>query len=237
MLSGLMDMDAKPTVSALGLQTNVSAFWSLENTSWLDDTGNGNTLTQSATPPTVVTGIVGNAAKFVSASSESLSIASNSFLAVGGGNYSLQCWVKVTIVGGAWFSKSTGGFANREFSFIDIFSSGHFYGFNFYKSNAVISTLTSTVPVDTTTFHHLVATWDGTTVRFYVDAGTPVTNVPGLGSVNSTSSVLIGEDGDGNVFGDAVVDQVGIWKGRVLSATDVTNLYNGGAGLSWAAMA
>ena len=33
---------------------------------------------------------------------------------------------------------------------------------------------------------------------------------------------------------DGAVDEVGLWHGRILSATDVTNLYNGGAGVTYA---
>jgi len=33
---------------------------------------------------------------------------------------------------------------------------------------------------------------------------------------------------------DGAVDKVGLWHGRILSATDVTNLFNAGAGVSYA---
>jgi hypothetical protein len=221
---------------SLGLQTSCTAFWELESTSWSDATGNSNTLTPSGSAPTIVSGLVGNAAHFVTGSSQSLNIASNTNLAVGGGNFSLQCWVKAD-ANGAWLSKNDGGFANREWDFRNNFTSSNVYAFEFYLSGGSSVIVNSTVNNDSTAYHHLVATWDGTTIRFYVDAGTAVTNVPGSGSLASTSSVFIGENGQNATFANGNIDQVGIWKGRVLSSSDVTALYNSGAGLSWAAMA
>jgi hypothetical protein len=237
MLSGLMDMDIKP-LGGLGLQTGVSAFWSLENTSWLDDTGNGNTLTPSATPPTIVSGVVGNAANFVRASSEQLSIATNSFVTVGTGSFSLQCWVKVAAgaSGWGWFAKNVGqSFGNNEWEFFGNFTSARVYAFNFVKNGTNTTIINTTTPVDTA-FHHLVATFDGTTVSLYLDAGAPFTVTPGGTLVASTLPLTMGNS-DATGFGDAAVDQCGIWKGRVLSVSDISHLYNGGAGLSWAAMA
>lgn len=224
-----------PGGGGLGLQTSVTAMWEFETTSWTDSSGNGNTLTPSVSPPTLVAGVVGNAANFVLASSQKLSIASNSGISVGGGTYSIQCWVKALVTTGAWCAKDDGGFANREWAFFDAFSGGHFYAFAFFQSNGTEIDIISSVAVDTTAFHQLVATWDGTTVRFYVDAGTPATATPSA-SVSSTSQVFIGDGGNGEGFATAAVDQVVIAKNRVWTGANVTTLFNGGSGLSWAAM-
>src|SRR3954451_13251225 len=79
---------------ALGLQTNLTGFWSMENTSWLDDTGNGTTLTGNGSPATS-TGIVGNAVS-VDGSTKWLSANSNTNIVTGGGSFSAQCWVNLS---------------------------------------------------------------------------------------------------------------------------------------------
>jgi hypothetical protein len=221
--------------AALGLQTSVAAMWEFETTGWLDSSGAGNTLTASGTPPTSVSGgKPGNAVHLVTASSESLTHASNAGLSVGGGNFSVQCWVKAVSSVGQWCSKDNGGFANREFSFEGIFTSSNVYSCVFYLVGGGNQIVNSTVTLDAN-WHHLVMTWDGTTVRLYVDAGTAFTAVPISGGVASTSAVFVGTGG-GGTFADADVDQFVIWKARVLTPTEIGLLYNSGSGLSWAGM-
>lgn len=220
----------------LGLQTSCTAFWQFDNTSWLDSSGNGSTLTPSATPPTLTPGpgLSNSSALFVSALSESLSVANNSFLAVGGGNFSIQCWVKATSAVGSWFTKDNGGFGQREWSFQKNFTSSNVYAFGIYPAGNSVSFLNSTVTIDTN-WHHLISTWDGTTLKLYIDAGTPATGTPAA-SLNSTSGVIIGGSGNGVGFGNAAVTFCAIWKGRVLTAGNVTTLFNSGAGLNWSSM-
>lgn len=66
------------------------AVYHFENTSWIDATGNGNTLTASASSPTIVAGKIGNAVNFVKASSQSLSRAGLAF----SGARSWQLWAE-----------------------------------------------------------------------------------------------------------------------------------------------
>ena len=85
---------------------------------------------------------------------------------------------------------------------------------------------TTSVPLNTWT--HVVMTYDGTTIRWYVNsvaAGTNVTAIPAFDAANIASiagaSVLTGR-----------IDLLGTWT-TVLSQQDVDALYNGGAGLDY----
>ena len=139
-------------------------------------------------------------------------------------------------------SKEDGGFGNREYGLGGQFGTGFVYAFVFYNNSGASTTvLNSTATQSSSAWNHLVATWDGTTMKFYINNGTPDTNSPANPTtIASTSTFVIGKDSDGTFLssaGDALVDQVGLWKGRVLTAGDVSLLFNSGAGLSYAAMA
>jgi hypothetical protein len=223
----------------LGLQTNLAAFWEFQTTSWLDSTANANNLTGSNSP-TTTTGIVGNAIGLVSASSQSASVASNSSLQVGAGSYSVQAWVKGNACGPECFvAKSGGGFANNEFGLGSNFTSNNFYACSFYNLGGSETTLTTATVIDSTTFHHIVMTWNSTTkvLTCYVDNVATTSTLTGQLGLNSTAPVYIsGGTPLGIAFTNGAIDQVGIWKARELSVGDVNLLWNGGSGLSYAAM-
>jgi hypothetical protein len=70
-----------------------------------------------------------------------------------------------------------------------------------------------------TTYH------DGSVV-----AGTLTGSVP-ASIFNSSEPFIIGRY-DNDAYADGQIDEVGIWS-RALSSTEVTKLYNGGAGLQY----
>lgn len=76
-------------------------------------------------------------------------------------------------------------------------------------------------------WHHLVATWNGTTTNIYLDG---VFKVSGSfnGSLAGTTSIFLGQY-RGNYM-DGIMDEVGIWS-RELLASEVSDLYNGGNAL------
>lgn len=230
-----------------GLQTNVAAMWEFENTSWTDSSGHSNTLTASATSPTVVASFnanVGNASSYVGTSSETLTATSNTGLQVGAGSYSISLWTNVAAANpcagnsNCILSKADGGFNNREWALGTNFSGGNMFAFGVYINTISGSpqTCTTSTSIDGN-WHHIVITWDGSSaLKIYVDNGTPTSCTFTGPSQNSTSNVIVGKDGDSSTFMTGKVDQVVIWKGRVLNSSDVSNLFNSGAGLTWAEM-
>lgn len=85
------------------------------------------------------------------------------------------------------------------------------------------------------TWHHVVATYDGSTLRWYVDGAAAGTNsfTPFFGFPSSTM-IVERIAGDNITFGgfEGDIDEVGFWT-RVLDATEVGDLYNSGVGLSY----
>lgn len=85
---------------------------------------------------------------------------------------------------------------------------------------------------------HVALTWDGTTsantVKAYVNGGTPTTAT--ASSTETTQApvnlAIASLSGGGANFFNGALDEIGIWS-RELSAAEITQLYNGGVGLSY----
>lgn len=228
----------------LGLQTSCTAFWSFEDTSWTDDTGNGTTLTAVGSP-TSVSGKVGNAASLGN-STHALTAASNTNILAAAGSFSVAVWVNApTNPSGNIFSKDLNTFGNREWGFDVIFSGSNRWAFKcFNTSSTAFSALAAAGSGDYSTgWHHLVGTYDGATkqILFYLDGAASGSGNTLTGTAGSSASATLNfgrvAAATPTSVNPLLVDQAGFWKGRILSAGDVTALYNGGAGLSYAAMA
>jgi len=83
-------------------------------------------------------------------------------------------------------------------------------------------------------YHHIVVTRDGSNdMVLYVDNVSRDTASFG-NDLTDTDPILIGARRyDATSKGLAYVDEVGIWKGRALSVDEVSELWNGGAGLEY----
>lgn len=97
----------------------------------------------------------------------------------------------------------------------------------------VVSDSDSGVNIDASAFNHLVAGYDGTNKHFYMN-GVSLINTAVAGVNRGTNPIVIGNYSDlGATTGVAgFYDEVGYWN-RMLSAADVTMLYNGGAAFSF----
>lgn len=229
-----------PGGGGLGLQTSLTGFWSMENTSWLDDTASGTTLTGTGSPSTT-TGKVGNAAS-LTASTSYLQAASNTNVSAGGGSFSVQAWVNISNPPGTkmLFSKSLNTFGNYEWGLGTTFTSANVWEFSCTNTSTTHFGAVDTVGVATNTWVHLVGTYDsGSKVVTLYKNGTSVATATLTGTLNSSASAPLnfGYNGFSIATVNILIDQCGFWKGRILSAGDVTALYNSGSGLSYAAMA
>jgi len=95
-------------------------------------------------------------------------------------------------------------------------------GGTIYDSNAVVSS---------TDWIHLVGTYDEGVVTLYVNSIASASSPQAPDGTGEDSNFSLGFDRGTNDF-DGNIDEVSLWS-KVLSASEVTELYNGGAGLSY----
>jgi len=216
------------------LLTSLQASWKLSDTS--DASGNGNTLTNNNTV-TFVAGKIGNAAQFVSTSSQFLSIADNSFVTIGSGDWTVAFWVNPTSTSSqAWVSKDNGG-SDREFYVIWLPGSGVIQ-LAMLNGAVLEGAVNLTITINTSTWYCVIAKYDhavaGGTLYMKVDNSTGDTATGVAASVETAAEFQIGarQNAANHFYSDALIDDVNIWH-RTLSAAEETCFYNGGTGTEY----
>lgn len=236
----------------MALTDNIVAYWKLDESSGnASDQVNGNTLTNNNSVA-FSAGKINNGADFDSVANRTLSItdASQTGLDITG-DFSYSGWFNIRATdpgaGGGHtyvhFSKH-GAAAHR--SYLLWYNADHgTYTFNFQTSvdgSAVVQrTVTDSGSGYNTanTWEHLVVTYSSgagsNATKFYVNGSLYGTEAAaGTALFNSDETFYLG-GGDANYLqgdGGASLDEVGMWS-RVLTAGEVTSLYNSGTGLSY----
>lgn len=85
---------------------------------------------------------------------------------------------------------------------------------------------------DTTSWHMVTITWNGSTVTYYLDADTTGLSSSSTTSYGDSSSFFFGSNSAGSQWWDGELDQYGYWT-RALNASEVSELYNGGNGSTY----
>lgn len=250
-------ISANMSVQLVGNESNLVAYWKLNN-ALTDSTSNGNTLTNnnSATftrdigfAEDLTDGCVayykmeGNSndsAGSHNGTDTSISYSSgdgkigqgagatNGLITNSSSDFnmnpaSLSCWVKSSNFGASYRVLVKGG---------DIYSL-------FAKDNVLISydwgaaTDRSTgVNIADGNWHFIAVTFNSGVTngsKIYIDGSLSLTFTC---TASSYIALKMFSDGVGSQNASGSIDEVGVW-GRILSATDITNLYNGGAGFQY----
>lgn len=222
----------------MALTDNLISFWELEETSGtrVDSvTTTGNDLTDVNTV-TSNPGKVGNAAQFVKINNEELTRADNASLSVGAGvSVTFTAWVYMDTlpanvgVLGKWAP-------DNEYALA--YSAITANRFEFAVRNPA-NTVTTTSPANTfgapstATWYFIMAQYDQSNLRISVNNGVVDQVAYSAGIRDAAGLFRIG--GYSVASWDGRIDQVGFWK-RALTAAEITQLYNSGNGLSYAAM-
>lgn len=171
-----------------------------------------------------------NASTF-NGTNQSLTVASNSSLQIGGSSFSYSCWFNPAVSGitQTLIQKTASG--ALEYSF-GLGSGGGVRGLlgNAGSSWAAIVDVPFTPSAGRWT--HAVWTFNGTSLRIYingVDLGGGTASI----TTSGTAQVEIGRE-NGAPFNGSI-SSVGFWK-RALSASEVTSLFNSGAGRTYASL-
>jgi RHS repeat-associated protein len=221
--------------------TNNLAWWKFDESSGnaSDASGNGNTLTNN-NAASFVSGKINNAVKVVRSSSQYLSRTSALGTTVGG-PITISTWINLTSLpaaGQAYDLAVVGSGTQSPYVYyiLDYENNGGTLQLNFNRSQACVKNNPQlySVSFSTGAWHHIVMTYDGTNVAGYVD-GAQVSQQAQSGNGVSCapdgwSSVGAGVSGGSVVNGsDGTIDETGVWS-RALTSTEVSQLYNSGAG-------
>lgn len=230
----------------MALLTNIIGYWKLDEASGnASDSVAGNTLTNNNSV-TYGAGKINNGALFGSTNTNKSLTNSVDLISSSSMNVTMTCWLNVT-------TAPTSGIQDL---FYGISGLAGVLGYIMVYVN-VSGTLTLRVTrvqwnvgqadVDNAqtftvgTWYHVAYTWDGLTLTAYVNGSALATTgtQTGAGSGNRGTCVslgaLVSTNGSPNLsqnFSPVSIDEVGLWS-RALSSTEISQLYNGGVGLSY----
>lgn len=217
----------------MALTDNLISFFELDN---VNDSHGSNNLT-NINSVAFVTGLVGNAGDFELSLTAYLSHTSNASLQMGDIDFTICAWVNPESGSGITMqivAKDDDAASSRDYT-LDLSSLVPRFYINGGGGGLEATTASA---LSTATWYFLVARHDaaGDQVSICVNDGTVFTGNTG-GAVPHTSAAefRIGAReylSFENHF-DGLIDQVGLWK-RKLSAAEITELYNAGAGRSYA---
>jgi hypothetical protein len=231
--------NAAPVISPNGsLSTDSLAHYKFEETSGTrNDSIGANHLTSNNSVGYTASGKHGNAATFVRASSQSLSIADNGDLSMGDISFCISSWVNLSSIGSASqviASKGNKGSGNQFAEYdLEITTTGYpriIVG----NGSSTYGIITSSLyQLSSNTWYFIVGCHDSTNnlLLLYVNNNAAETTSYSSGSYNSSDEFSISKyPGQTSGYVDGIIDSVTIWKNRVLSSGDITNLYASGAG-------
>jgi hypothetical protein len=182
--------------------------------------------------------VKGCSAEFTRANSEYLSIADNAALSMGAGvRFTIAGWYYPTVDAPAgshhgiltkwWYT------GNKREYMVYLNHSGANSTYSFAVSaDGTTPTILSTGTITLNQWVFICCTYDGANISISLNNGTPATAAYSADVNDNVSTLLIGAmDGGGTPdrFADARMASWGIWK-RVLTAGEITSLYNSGAG-------
>lgn len=222
----------------MALVDNLVAYYKLDTAALTtDSSGSGFTLTNTNT--------VGEGTAFIGTACADLGLVNiNKRLEIANslgvtGAITMSFWVKMRteIAAGTQVFIQQGNATNFVNNLVNYdFNAGtRRIGFNRQKQNVSNNAFYSTQTLGTTNWHHIVYTYDATTMKGYYD-GTEVVSqaLSGSGVSGATNSFTIGQDiGQWlGTYASAFIDEVGVWS-RAVTGAEVTSLYNSGAGFAY----
>lgn len=219
----------------MSLLTNLTSYWKLDESS-------GNAADSVGSVTLTNTNTVGYAAALVNNGADFGTANTNKYLlnttnaGIDGGAVSISCWVKVRteIAAGTWFFVWQASATSQVAYDIryDFNAGSRRVGFERTKiGSGAAQTVNSTITLGTSTFHHLVLTYDGATVTGYID-GASVGTIASSGNGVSATTSQFSLGSDGGSFASAYMDETSLYS-RALSAAEVLQIYNGGLGMSF----
>ncbi len=216
------------------LLTDLYAYWKLDETSGtrVDSTANAQDLT-SNNNVTSNPGIILNGAQITAASSNFLSHPDSNVLSTGDIDFTICTWVNINVLGfGSNRPIMQKGWDDAYGEYVLYYSDGIAKPVLFIANGAASVSNNSTSLFTPDTWYFIVAGYDATNDQLFISTnnGTVDTASYAGGNTQTTGNFKIGTAF--GAFMQGVIDETGFWK-RLLTPTEITTLYNAGAGLSY----
>lgn len=231
-----------PTVVHAQLSTNLISMWQLDN---VNDAvvASANNLTNNNTV-TFVSGLVGNCANMVAASSQSLSIADNASISVGGGvGFAIGVWANfATLPTSGGTMQLAGKFENTAGNrawILDVSENAGSYDVRMLvrdSADASNAQAVKNVALTTGTWHLFWGQWNAgdALIGISVDNSALTTTALAGGSNDDGSPLRFGTLAGTSRFLNGKEDQIMFYKGSTIpTAGDRTAIYNSGLALSY----
>lgn len=202
------------------LLTNLKAYYQFQGNG-NDVSGSGNNLTATGS----ITYSLANGKILQGAGFSSSQLEVNSNILSVNNPLSWCMWFKCPVGTGGTFPVAF-SFANRT---PPTWSVGYVVPGGQFVLN-MLSGASVGVKIDDNLWHFCVMTYDGTTVNFWVDNVNKASFI-GSGSLGPDQFLNIGSN-NATQYWPGQIDEVGIWQ-RALTPTEVSTLWNGGAGLTY----
>lgn len=231
----------------MALTDSIQAYWKLDETGTgnaADATGGGNTLINNG-PWTYATAKINNGFDGGSTNTTKYGKVASALGMDGTTFMTFNFWMNVTTQPGSgtvstplrWEQSAGSNRMNYEFQ---LFNNSGTLECYLRRNDSVGADQYGVAQTFTAgTWFMLTITWDGSTVDLYVNANsTPVvtggSTRTGTGSDPTAAGTFfeIGADDVNSRFLSGLMDEVGAWS-RVLSSSEITELYNGGNGLQY----
>lgn len=231
---------ARTLAAPSSLNTGLTSLWRMEDAAGANaaDAVGSNTMTQVNSPGSA-TGKIGLARTLVRASTQYFTRASNSGLQCGNNNRTWSFWVNLTDKSNTYEIVTKGDAATLAGSEYELFysSGSDRFAANFYPlgGGANVMVTANTFGSPTAGVWYLVTAYHDATndlIGISVNAGAFNTTAFTLGTNVTAAAFVIGAVAAGVVPMNGIIDQSALWS-RVLTAAEVTALYNGGAGAPW----
>lgn len=209
-------------------------YWRLGDSSGTvaaDASGNGRTGTYNGSPtlsaPSLLEGAQENTAVVFDGVNDYVSIADAAWMDGITTAGTWEVWLKTTASGALIYMIDRDNTTTGSAWQFRLTSSGQVQLVLFSALNTVLGFATGPVVNDGFP-HHVVATWDGTTIRYYID-GIRTTSSAVSGTIpNIAVAINVGRSNAGTGFFTGTIDEVAVYS-RALSAQEVREHYQKGA--------
>lgn len=208
----------------MSLTTNLVSYYKFDSSNSNDSVGSNNGTDTSITYSSG-NGKINIGAGFASASTSRISF--STLFTTGSADFTLLAWIKTSTVA-TQVIFSVGNTTTNNGLFLYVHTDGKLH-FDLVNSGGPSSASTT---VNDGNFHLVAVTNTSGTVQLWIDGATNGSSVSM--SPNITAGTCgIGRDMNSlNNYFNGAIDEVGIWS-RALSSTEISQLYNSGAGFQY----